>query len=44
MTVIVDRRKQERRDTARPSGGIRREVRDRRRPRIAGDHPPLSVT
>jgi hypothetical protein len=42
VTVIVDRRKQERRDA--PAGGIRREVRDRRRPRVTGDFPPLTVS
>jgi hypothetical protein len=40
VTVIVDRRKQERRD--RGTGGGMREVRDRRRPRVAGDFPPLA--
>jgi len=41
VEVIVDRRKSERRDVA--SGGGQREVRDRRRPRVAGDFPPLSA-
>jgi hypothetical protein len=41
VTVIVDRRKQERRDRG-DSGGGMREVRDRRRPRVAGDFPPLA--
>ena len=41
VEVIVDRRKQERRDTA--TGGGQREVRDRRRPRVTGDFPPLSA-
>jgi hypothetical protein len=41
VEVIVDRRKSERRDIA--SGGGQREVRDRRRPRVAGDFPPLSA-
>ena len=40
VTVIVDRRKQERRDGA--AGGGLREVRDRRRPRVVGDFPPLA--
>jgi hypothetical protein len=40
VTVIVDRRKQERRDAG--SGGGMREVRDRRRPRVTGDFPPLA--
>jgi len=42
VSVIVDRRKSERRDTTTSGGGLR-EVRDRRRPRIAGDFPPLST-
>jgi hypothetical protein len=42
VTVIVDRRKQERRDKG--SGGGMREIRDRRRARIAGDFPPLAST
>jgi hypothetical protein len=41
VTVIVDRRKQERRDTGTGGGGLR-EVRDRRRPRVTGDFPPLA--
>ena len=41
VTVIVDRRKQERRDTG-TGGGGQREVRDRRRPRVTGDFPPLA--
>jgi hypothetical protein len=41
VTVIVDRRKQERREPG-TTGGHRREVRDRRRPRVAGDFPPLA--
>ena len=41
VTVIVDRRKKERREPG-ASGGGQREVRDRRRPRITGDFPPLS--
>ena len=40
MTVIVDRRKQERREAG--SGGGMREVRDRRRPRVTGDFAPLA--
>jgi hypothetical protein len=42
VTVIVDRRKQERREPGNTGGG-QREVRDRRRPRVAGDFPPLSA-
>jgi hypothetical protein len=41
VTVIVDRRKSERRLPG-STGGGQREVRDRRRVRIAGDFPPLS--
>jgi hypothetical protein len=42
VEVIVDRRKSERRDNT-SGGGGQREVRDRRRPRVAGDFPPLSA-
>jgi hypothetical protein len=42
VEVIVDRRKKERRDAA-SGGGGQREVRDRRRPRVTGDFPPLSA-
>ena len=41
VEVIVDRRKSERRDAS--AGGGQREVRDRRRPRVTGDFPPLSA-
>jgi hypothetical protein len=41
VEVIVDRRKKERRDAS--GGGGQREVRDRRRPRVTGDFPPLSA-
>jgi hypothetical protein len=41
VTVIVDRRKKERRLPGATAGG-QREVRDRRRSRIAGDFPPLA--
>jgi hypothetical protein len=41
VTVIVDRRKKERRLPG-ATGGGQREVRDRRRPRVTGDFPPLS--
>ena len=40
VTVIVDRRKKERRLPG-STGGGQREVRDRRRARITGDFPPL---
>jgi hypothetical protein len=42
VEVIVDRRKKERRDVS-SGGGGQREVRDRRRPRVVGDFPPLSA-
>ncbi len=42
VTVIVDRRKSSRRDPA-TSGGGKREVRDRRRPRVLGELPELAV-
>ena len=42
VTVIVDRRKTERRLPGSTGGGLR-EVRDRRRPRVAGDYPPLQA-
>jgi hypothetical protein len=41
VTVIVDRRKKERRLPG-TTGGGQREVRDRRRMRITGDFQPLS--
>jgi hypothetical protein len=41
VTVIVDRRKKERRVPGATAGG-QREVRDRRRVRITGDFPPLT--
>jgi hypothetical protein len=41
VTVIVDRRKSERREPG-SSGGGQREVRDRRRPRVAGEFPPIN--
>jgi hypothetical protein len=40
VTVIVDRRKASRREAA--SGGGKREVRDRRRPRVTGELPELA--
>ena len=42
VTVIIDRRKAERRQPGANTGGAQREVRDRRRPRIAGDFAPLA--
>jgi hypothetical protein len=41
VTVIVDRRQSSRRD--RSSGGGKREVRDRRRARVAGEFPELAT-
>jgi hypothetical protein len=41
VTVIVDRRKAERRQPG-STGGGQREVRDRRRARIPGDFAPLA--
>lgn len=43
VTVIVDRRRKERRVPG-SGGGGQREVRDRRRPRIPGEFPPLQPT
>jgi hypothetical protein len=42
VEVIVDRRKSSRREQGAPAGGLR-ETRDRRRPRVTGDFPPLST-
>jgi hypothetical protein len=42
VTVIVDRRRSSRREGA-ASGGGKREVRDRRRPRIPGELPELAT-
>lgn len=42
VTVIVDRRKSERRKgTPDPKDVEQRTVRDRRRPRVAGEFPPI---
>lgn len=40
VKVIVDRRKRERREPGSTGGGLR-EIRDRRRPRVAGEFPDL---
>ncbi|MDP9293644.1 MAG: hypothetical protein M3O90_04320 [Actinomycetota bacterium] len=40
VTVIIDRRSSERREPGKTAGG-KREVRDRRRPRVAGEFPPI---
>ena len=42
VTVIVDRRKAERRQPGTVAGGQQREVRDRRRSRVTGDFAPLA--
>jgi hypothetical protein len=41
VEVIVDRRKAERRDGQGDNGAHRRELRDRRRPRVPGEFPQL---
>ncbi|HWI72203.1 MAG TPA: hypothetical protein VNT55_09620 [Baekduia sp.] len=41
VEVIIDRRKSERRDGTPDNGAHRREVRDRRRPRVPGEFPQL---
>jgi hypothetical protein len=43
VTVIIDRRKSERRGVNDTGGGGQREVRDRRRPRAVGDFPPVEA-
>jgi hypothetical protein len=40
VKVIIDRRKSERRSDG-DGGGQRREIRDRRRPRVPGEFPPI---
>ena len=42
VTVIVDRRKSERREPG-STGGGHRELRDRRRSRVAGEFPPIAA-
>jgi len=42
VTVIVDRRRSSRREGG-ASGGGKREIRDRRRPRIPGELPELAT-
>jgi hypothetical protein len=44
VTVIVDRRQSSRRGGGPSRGGEKREVRDRRRPRIPGELPSLAPT
>ena len=41
VEVIVDRRKGERRDRGSSAGGEQRRTRDRRRPRVPGEFPPV---
>jgi hypothetical protein len=41
VTVIVDRREASRRESGAGAAGGKREVRDRRRPRIPGELPEL---
>jgi hypothetical protein len=41
VEVIIDRRKAERRDAHDGDGAHRRELRDRRRPRVPGEFPPI---
>ncbi len=43
VTVIVDRRRSSRRGGA-SGGGGKREVRDRRRPRVPGEMPSLAAS
>ena len=44
VTVIVDRRKRERRSPGSTDGGEQREIRDRRRARVAGEFPTIEAT
>jgi hypothetical protein len=41
VTVIVDRRQGSRREAGSRAGGHKRELRDRRRHRVAGEFPPI---
>jgi hypothetical protein len=43
VEVIIDRRKAERRSSEGDDGRHRRELRDRRRPRVPGEFPPLEA-
>jgi hypothetical protein len=43
VKVIIDRRKSERRARGEVHGGEHRETRDRRRPRVPGEFPPLDT-
>ena len=42
VTVIIDRRKSERREPGAGNAGGKREIRDRRRARVAGEFPPIA--
>ena len=43
VTVIIDRRKSERREPGTHTAGGKREIRDRRRARVAGEFPPIAA-
>ena len=43
VKVIVDRRKSDRRARGSSAAGQQRQVRDRRRPRVAGEFPPTDA-
>jgi hypothetical protein len=43
VKVIIDRRKSERRARGSTEGSDQREVRDRRRPRVPGEFPPIDA-
>jgi hypothetical protein len=43
VEVIIDRRKSERRSSDGENGQHRRELRDRRRPRVPGEFPPMEA-
>jgi len=43
VKVIIDRRKSERRSRASNEGHEQRSVRDRRRPRVPGEFPPIDA-
>ena len=43
VTVIIDRRKSERREPGAGNAGGKREIRDRRRPRVVGEFPPIAA-
>ena len=43
VTVIIDRRKSERPEPGAGNAGGKREIRDRRRARVAGEFPPIAA-